>query len=384
MTFRADELHRRHPLLPWLAELERSGRVERIDLERLDAGRDARRCSTAILGRAADRRPRRPDPPALGRQPVLRRGAARGRRGRRGRPPAADARARSCSRGSSPCPNRAQTVIGVAAVAGRRVDHDLLAQVAGMDDADLLDGLRTAVGSQVLVDRAPAATARRATTRSATPCSRRRPTTTSCRASGSGSIGRSPRRSPSAGPGSGAIAAGHWAELAYHWSAARDDRRAFEASIRAGEAAARAFAFADARRHDERALELWSAVDDPEDARRDRPGRRSSTEPPWRPGWPATARRSVALRREAVAALGPDADPIRLGTMLERLGRALWTNAETEAALEAHEAAVAVMPADPPTPELARVLSGYGQILMLLDRWTESLGPVRAGRRDRA
>src|SRR4029450_5973356 len=27
MTFRADELHRRHPLLPWLAELDRSGRV---------------------------------------------------------------------------------------------------------------------------------------------------------------------------------------------------------------------------------------------------------------------------------------------------------------------------------------------------------------------
>ncbi len=42
MTFRADELHRRHPLLPWLAELERTGRVERIDLARLDAGRDPR------------------------------------------------------------------------------------------------------------------------------------------------------------------------------------------------------------------------------------------------------------------------------------------------------------------------------------------------------
>ena len=58
--------------------------------------------------------------------------------------------------------------------------------------------------------------------------------------------------------------------------------------------------------------------------------------------------------------------------MLERLGRALWVNAETEAALEAHEAAVRIMPVEPPTAELARVLSGYGQILMLLDRWSES------------
>ena len=36
MTFRTDELNRRHPLRPFLAELERSGRAERIDLERFD------------------------------------------------------------------------------------------------------------------------------------------------------------------------------------------------------------------------------------------------------------------------------------------------------------------------------------------------------------
>ena len=185
------------------------------------------------------------------------------------------------------------------------------------------------------------------------------------------------------GPGSGAIAAGHWAELAYHWSAARDDRRAFEASIRAGEAAAAAFAFADARRHDERALELWSSVDGPEElagidrvALLDR-----AAVAAWLSG---DARRSVVLRREAVAALGPDADPIRAGTMLEQLGRALWTNGETEDALEAHEEAVAVMPADPPTPARARVLSGYGQILMLLDRWSGVDRAVRAGGRDGA
>ncbi len=100
---------------------------------------------------------------------------------------------------------------------------------------------------------------------------------------------------------------------------------------------------------------------------------RFSTEPPSRPGCRAIPADRVVLRREAVAALGPDADPIRAGTMLEQLGRALWTNGETEAALKAHEEAVAIMPADPPTPARARVLSGYGQILMLLDRWTESL-----------
>src|SRR6266511_1522979 len=35
LTYRSDELHRRHPLRGFLAELERSGRVERLELGRL-------------------------------------------------------------------------------------------------------------------------------------------------------------------------------------------------------------------------------------------------------------------------------------------------------------------------------------------------------------
>ena len=158
-------------------------------------------------------------------------------------------------------PECAQTVIGVAAVAGGRVDHDILAQVAGLADEDLLDGLRDAVGSHVLVTGPAGAGGdyefRHALLQEAAyddllPGERQR-------------LHRAFAEALSAkGPGSGAIAAGHWGELAYHWAAARDEPRAFEASVRAGEAAARAFAFADARRHDERALESWTMVDDPE------------------------------------------------------------------------------------------------------------------------
>src|SRR6266545_908804 len=35
LTYRSDELHRRHPLRPFLAELDRSGRAERLELGRL-------------------------------------------------------------------------------------------------------------------------------------------------------------------------------------------------------------------------------------------------------------------------------------------------------------------------------------------------------------
>ena len=37
MTVRSDDLHRRHPLVPWLAETARTGRTRRLELERLDA-----------------------------------------------------------------------------------------------------------------------------------------------------------------------------------------------------------------------------------------------------------------------------------------------------------------------------------------------------------
>jgi len=40
-TYRSDELHRRHPLLPFLAELERRGSVERIDLLPFDRSESA-------------------------------------------------------------------------------------------------------------------------------------------------------------------------------------------------------------------------------------------------------------------------------------------------------------------------------------------------------
>ncbi|HET9519503.1 MAG TPA: AAA family ATPase [Candidatus Limnocylindrales bacterium] len=371
LTFRADELHRRHPLLPWLAELGRSGRVERLDLERLDSGQTSELLG-AILGAApprdlADQIHRRSDGnPFFVEELVM-----AGEDGVAGRLPPT-LRGVLLARIVA-LPEPAQRVIGVAAVAGRRVDHELLARVAAMDDREFMEALRTAVGSQVLVAASEAddpdgadgdyafrhALLQEAAYDDLLPGERQR-------------LHRAFAETlAERGPGSGAIAAGHWGELAFHWSAARDDRRAFEASVRAGEAAASGFAFADARRHDERALELWSTIDDPVAlAGIDRVGLLDrAAVAAWLTG---DTRRSVALRREAVAALAPDADPNVVGTMLERLGRAYWYSGDATPALEAHERAVAIMSSLPPTPERARVLSGYGQILMLHDRWAES------------
>ena len=68
----------------------------------------------------------------------------------------------------------------------------------------------------------------------------------------------------------------------------------------------------------------------------------------------------------------PPRTPSGLPSMRERLGRYLWFAADSAGALTELEAAIAILPADPPSAERARVLSGYGQLLMLLDRFDES------------
>jgi predicted ATPase len=148
LTLRSDELHRRHPVLPWLAELERSGRIDRIDLPRLDSD-DTAAMLEEILGSAPDpdlveRVHRRSDgnpffieellaaeETASGHVPTTLQGILLAR--------------------LAAVPETAQGVLAIVAVAGRRIDHDLLAEVAGAPESHLLDALRAAVSSGILV-----------------------------------------------------------------------------------------------------------------------------------------------------------------------------------------------------------------------------------------
>jgi DNA-binding CsgD family transcriptional regulator/tetratricopeptide (TPR) repeat protein len=56
----------------------------------------------------------------------------------------------------------------------------------------------------------------------------------------------------------------------------------------------------------------------------------------------------------------------------ERLGRYLWTSGRDREAAEVYARAVELMPAEPPTAELARVLASQAQVLMLNGRPRES------------
>jgi DNA-binding CsgD family transcriptional regulator/tetratricopeptide (TPR) repeat protein len=368
MTFRSDELHRRHPLLPWLAELERTGGIERVDLHRLDLD-ETRHLVAAIVGSDAaaelvERIHRRSDGNPFFVEELLASNPEAA--GAERMPPTL--REVLLARIAS-VPEATQMILGVAAVAGRRVDHDLLESIAGLPDATLHEALSAAVGSQLLVTETEGpgdegyafrhALLQEVAYDDLLPGERKR----LHRACATALATR--------GVGDGAAAAAHWAELAHHWSAAHDARAALHASARAAEAAEQTFAFLAARTHYDRALELWSEVPDAESlTAMDRAGLL---------GRAATAaflngdgRREVALRREAIVEVDPVTDPVRASVLHERLGRALWNFGDTDASLKAYELAVALMPLDPPTTERARVLSGFGQMLMLLDRWRDS------------
>jgi DNA-binding CsgD family transcriptional regulator/tetratricopeptide (TPR) repeat protein len=368
LTYRSDELHRRHPLRPFLAELDRSGRADRLELERLGR-RDLAELLAGILGE--------PAPPALVGEVLAR---------SEGNPFFAEELLAAHLDGSRlplvlrdlvlarvhALPEPAQRVLEVAAVAGTRVDHELLAAVVGQDTEQLVWLLREAVTRHVLgVDEASGAYVfRHALVQEAIyddllPVQRGPLHAAYARAL--------ERRIEQRGQASGAPAATavERGQLAYHWYAAHDMRQALVASVQAGQAAEAASALAEALGHYERALELWDQ--EPEAAARSPLDRGTvlhrAAEAALLAGYDD---RAGALGRLALDRVDPVAEPRRAGALLERLARYHWTAADTPRAMAAIERAVAIIPPEPPSEELARALAAHGQLLMLQGHHAEA------------
>ena len=232
-------------------------------------------------------------------------------------------------------------MLGVIAVAGRSADHERIAVVSDMPEAEVIEALRAAVAGQLLVVQTATSGDERYAFRHALvqevvydellPGERR----LLHRAHAEALEARPPRDAREA--------AGYWAELAHHWSAARDDPRAFAAGLHAADAAEHAFAFEAALAQYECVLELWPGVPDAaEIAGIDRVRMLSRAAMTAELG--GVPNRNVALRREAVAA-EDGSDPVRAAVLRESLGRALFNQGDTKAAIEVSEAAVALMPA---------------------------------------
>jgi len=254
VTYRSDELHRRHPLRPLLTSWERDRSIARIDLSRFSRDEVAAQLG-AILGEAPD--------PAVADTVFDRSG---------GNAYLVEELAGAVAAGGDPAdlpPSLGdvllsrvdslsvggQKLLRTAAVAGRAVPERLLARVAGLGEAELYAALREAVDSHLLViDPSGHGYAfRHALTRDAVyedmlPGERVRL---------HAAYGAAVERDPALADGEADAAA-----LAYHWYAALDLPRALPASVDAAIRALTAGAPAEALRLLERALEIWPRVPD--------------------------------------------------------------------------------------------------------------------------
>ncbi|HXX62063.1 MAG TPA: AAA family ATPase [Candidatus Sulfotelmatobacter sp.] len=252
MTARSEALVAGGRLTTAIADLERDGTVERIELEPLsllDTGRQV----AAILGY-------RPDASTIGRIQALSGGnplyteelVASGLV-----TPDADASLSMRLRDvlaarSSRLPATSREVLRVASAAGRVVHDRLLTAVSGLPAQVVAEGLRAAIAEQILVPVKEGGAVGyrfrhellRTTVESELLPGERASLHARFASALADGVGGSP--SP--------------AEIAYHLDAAGETQRALPAHIEAGIAAEGVFAFAEAAQHFERALVLWDLV----------------------------------------------------------------------------------------------------------------------------
>lgn len=372
-TFRSDELHRRHPLTAWLAETERQARVERIDLGRF--GRtEVVELLTGIAGAPpsgvlVDSIVRRSDGNAFFAEEL----AAAADEPGRGRERLPETLRGVLQVRLAAGSEEAGRLVEVASVAGRQVDHELLSEVCGLSEPDMGLALRSAIEAQLLfVDQDEAieryrfrhALVEEAAYDGLLPSERRVLHAAYARA-----IEGRPA-------GAGVSAATRLVEIAHHWRAAQDPARALRASIAAGDASRTVYAYAEAGRQYERAIELWDLV-----LAEDRPSDRDLADLFDAASATATlvgdASHAVDLAQRAIelidAASGSADDRGRRARARERFGYASWLAGDTATSIRLLEEAIDLLEGAPSSTDEARVLAGLAGNLMLAGRCTESV-----------
>ncbi|MFJ7409233.1 AAA family ATPase [Streptomyces sp. NPDC098077] len=253
-TYRADDIHRRHPLRPLLAELDRLRTVTRVELARFShdevgrqlAGILAETPDAALVDEIFDRS----DGNAFFVEEL--------------------ARSLECCGDSSglteslrdlllvrveALPEHAQRIARLVAEGGSFVEHELLATVAGLGEVDLDEALRAAVGANLLQPapdnggyRFRHSLVREAVSDDLLPGERTRVNRRYAEAlEADPSLVRDDERAT---------------RLASYWYAAHDAAKALPAVLRAAVEARRRYAYSEQLRLLERAMELWDDVPD--------------------------------------------------------------------------------------------------------------------------
>ena len=360
-TYRPDELHRRHPLRPLLAELERT-RALRIDLGGFTREELAEQLE-GILGAAPDhalldRLYARSEGNPLFAEELL----AAGVDGRGAVPPSlADALALRIEKLSGD----AQELVRVLA-AGGRLDDAMLGEVAGLEPRALRDALREAVASHIVVPEGDCYVLRHALLREAVHDD----LLPGERAELHLALARALEAQP--GPADNARAA----SIAHHYHAAGDQPAALAAAVRAGASAIEVQAYREGATLYERALELWDRVAGAEELT-------GSTEAALLERaaichfYAEDMPRSVTLLRRALALVDEAEAPRRAAWLHGLLYRSLWNQLRQDEATKILDRGLELLEDDGPSPERAGLLARRAKSLMVQSRYHHA---VRAAR----
>ncbi|WP_433462445.1 helix-turn-helix transcriptional regulator [Spirillospora sp. CA-128828] len=355
-TYRSDDLHRRHPLRPVVAELLRLPNVAGVEVRPFRPGETAEylaalsRGSAALTAEVVERVHHRSEGNPFYAAELYSSGLDT-RDGLEALPSGlADLLLSRVERLS----DGGQRVVRVAAVAGRRVDDELVRRVSELDESAAGEALREVVSHQLLVPSGAGYTFRHALLREAVyadllPGERTRLHS---------DFARLLAGLPDGTRGSAA-------ELAHHSLAAHDLPGAFAASVRAGREADRLGAPAEAFEHYERALELWDAVPDPESAAGTDRVRLSLTAA--QASGRAGEVRRAAHRLRRLLHLAEPADVSLGSTIREHLAEYSLDLDELEEARVLALEAVTMLPAAPPTSDRAWALATYARTLLYTD-----------------
>jgi DNA-binding NarL/FixJ family response regulator len=358
-SYRTDDLHRRHPLRPVVAELLRLPSVIAVELsplepsalaEHLTAAAPVRLDATELNDIVA-----RAEGNAYYAEELLAASVRTGHGEDRVLPAGLAALLLNRVEQLS---DATQRVLRAAAVAGRKADDELVRAASGLAAAEYEAAVREAVTHQLLVPHGSEgyvfrhALLREAVYADLLPGERTRLHATMC------SLLSDEQRLTMPGTA---------AELAQHCLASHDIPGAFAASVRAGQEAEQLGAPAEAHRHYDQALALWDRVTEPEKTAgmaRGKLGLKSATNA----ADSGDTERAVHLLRRLRQVLaaqneqGLELDAKLASRIGERLAFHLMLIDDPKApaeALEVARATVEATPADPPSWQYARALTTY-------------------------
>ena len=360
IAYRSDQLHRRHPMRPLLAELGRGRRMRRLELEPFNRGEVATQLSD-ILGARPDtdiveRFFERGEGNPLFTEELLAAGADG-----RGRLPSTlrDALLLRIER----LPETSRGLLRILAVAGR-LKHDHFVAVCETDEDELAAGLRGAVEQQVIgVGRDERYGFRHALLREVIyddllPGER-------------AELHLRLARVLEATLGEDDHLAIRVTAVAHHFNAAGDQPEALRTAVKAARAVERGGTPGAAAALLDRALALWPRVAEPETAA----GMDHTTLVSLAArahGLDADEPHAIKLFEQALGEIDEAAEPHRVAGLLAEIASARWALGQAETAREELERALALLPESEPTPERARILEAKARFLLLQGRFAES------------